>query len=108
MVRSTTEVDIPLESYLKPNSFIYWKDQRYRILSRDHRDVQVESVPGLEPHTFKIVDLVVLDGEAPPVFAPPLDKLREKLEMLRPPPIRSPPPNLPQSLRATPTRLSPR
>src|SRR6266567_180537 len=99
MVRSSTEVEIPLESYLKPNSFIYWKDQRYRILSRDHRDVQVESVPGLEPHTFKIVDLVVLDGEAPPVFAPTLDKMREKLEMLRPPPIRSASANLPQSLR---------
>jgi len=99
MVRSSTEVEIPLESYLKPNSFIYWKDQRYRILSRDHRDVQVESVPGLEPHTFKIVDLVVLDGEASPVFAPTLDKLREKLEMLRPPPIRSASANLPQSLR---------
>ncbi len=105
MVRSSTEVEIPLESYLKPNSFIYWKDQRYRILSRDHRDVQVESIPGLEPHTFKIVDLVVFDGEMPPVFAPTLDKLREKLEKLRPPPIRSASANLPQSLRDKAERM---
>lgn len=99
MVRSSSGVEIPLESYLKPNSFIYWKDQRYRILSRDHRNVQVESVPGLEPHTFKVVDLVVFDGAAPPVFAPTLDTLREKLETLRPQPTRSTEYNLPQSLR---------
>ena len=54
MVRSSSGVEKPLESYLKPQSFLQWKDQIYRILSRDHRDVQVESVPGLEPHTFKI------------------------------------------------------
>jgi hypothetical protein len=105
MVRSSTEVEIPIESYLKPNSFIYCKDQRYRILSRDHRDVQVESVPGLEPQTFKIVDLVVFDGEAPPVFAPTLDKLREKLEKLRPSPNRSTDSNLPQSLRREAERM---
>ena len=99
MVRSSTEVEKPLESYLKPNSFLQWKNQIYRILARDHREVQVESVPALEPHTFKIVDLVVLDGEAPPVFAPSLDKLREKLEQLRPQPARSTESNLPQSLR---------
>src|SRR6266436_2680045 len=99
MVRSSSEVEKHRESYLKPNSFLQWKDQIYRILSRDHRDVQVESVSALEPHTFKIVDLVVLDGEAPPVFAPTLDKLREKLEKLRPQPTRSTDSNLPQSLR---------
>lgn len=69
MVRSSSEVEMPLESYLKPNSFIYWKEQTYRILSRDHKNVQVESVPAIEPYTFKIVDLVVLNGEVPPVFA---------------------------------------
>jgi Mu transposase, C-terminal len=99
MVRSSSEVEKPLESYLKPNSFLKWKNQVYRILARDHREVQVESVPALELHTFKIVDFVVLDGEAPPVFAPTLDTLREKLEQLRPQPIRSTDANLPQSLR---------
>jgi hypothetical protein len=99
MVRSSSVVEKPLESYLKPNSFLYWKDQIYRIVSRDHREVQVESVPALEQHTFKIVDLVVLEGEAPPVFAPTLDSLREKLEKHRPQPTRSTDSNLPQSLR---------
>ncbi len=105
MVRSTAEDERPLESYLKPNSFLQWKDQIYRILSRDLIAVQVESVPALEPHTFKIVDLVDLDGEAPPVFAPTLDKLREKSEKLRPPPNRSTDSNLPQSLRRKAERM---
>ena len=105
MVRSTAEDERPLESYLKPNSFLQWKDQVYRILSRDLIAVQVESVPALEPHTFKIVDLVDLDGEAPPVFATTLDKLREKLEKLRPSPNRSTDSNLPQSLRRKAERM---
>src|SRR5258708_13700944 len=99
MVRSSSVVEKPLESYLKPNSFLQWKDQIYRIVSRDHRDVQVESVPALEPHTFKVVDFVVLDGEAPPIFAPTLDTFREKVEKRRPQPRRSTDSNLPQSLR---------
>lgn len=105
MVRSSSEAEKPLESYLKPNSFLQWKDQIYRILARNHREIQVESVPAFEPHTFKIVDLVVLDGEMPPVFAPTLDKLREKLEQLRPQPTRSTESNLPQSLRHKAERI---
>src|SRR5438270_466029 len=99
MARSTSEAERPLESYLKPNSFLRWKDQTYRILSHDHKDVQVERIPGLEKHNFKIVELVVLDGGAPPIFAATLDKLREKLENLCPQPIRSTDSNLPLSLR---------
>lgn len=104
-MRSSSEVEKPLESYLKPNSFLQWKDQIYRILARDHRAVQVESVPALEPHTFKIVDLVVLDGAAPPIFALTLDKLREKLEQLRPQPTRSTESNLPEPLRRKAERM---
>ncbi len=99
MVRSSSGEEKPLESYLKPDSFMHWKNQIYRILARDHREVQVESVPALEAQTFKIVDLVVLDGEAPPIFAPTLEILREKLEQLRLHPTRSTDSNLPQSLR---------
>jgi len=105
MVRSPYEVEKPLESYLKPKSFLQWKDQIYRILSRDHKDVQVESIPALEPHTIKIVDLVALDGEAPPVFAPTLEILHEKLANLRSLPIRSAVSNLPQSLRSKAERV---
>ncbi len=105
MVRSPYEVEKPLESYLKPKSFLQWKDQIYRILSRDHKDVQVESIPALEPHTIKIVDLVALDGEAPPVFAPTLEILHEKLAKLRSLPIRSADSNLPQSLRRKAERV---
>ncbi len=105
MVRSPYEVEKPLESYLKPKSFLQWKDQTYRILSRDHKDVQVESIPALEPQTIKIVDLVALDGEAPPVFAPTLDILHEKIEKLRSLPTRSADANLAQSLRDRAERM---
>ncbi len=105
MVRSSSGVEKPLESYLKPRSFLQWKDQIYRILSRDHKDVQVESIPSLEPQTIKIVDLVALDGEASPVFAPTLEILHEKLAKLRSLLIRSADANLAQSLRDKAERM---
>ncbi len=101
MAHASPTFERPLESYLKPNSYVSWQGQIYRILSRELRTITVEdtTVPGQEPHTIRIIDLVVLDGESPPVFAPTLEELRQELAALQPVQVRAADTDLPQSLR---------
>jgi hypothetical protein len=90
-----------LESYLKPKSYMSWQSHIYQILFRELRTITVEdiSLPEQEPCTIKITDLIVPEGESPPVFAPTLDQLRQKLDVLHPPQSRVADADLPQSLR---------
>lgn len=100
MVRSTLQYEKPVESYLKPNTFMHWQGHTYRILSRDLRTVTIANiVTEAEAQTIGVVDLVVPEGESPPVFAPTLEKLSEKLQKLQPLPERSADADLPQSLK---------
>ena len=101
MVRSSLQYEKPVESYLKPNTFMHWQGHTYRILSRDLRVVTIEDIssPETESQTIGVVDLVVPEGEIPPVFAPTLEKLSEKLQKLQPPSERSADADLPQSLK---------
>src|SRR6266487_1517346 len=101
MVRSSLQFEKPVESYLKPNTFMHWQGHTYRILSRDLRTVTIEDIlsPEAESQTIGVVDLVVPEGESPPVFAPTLEKLSEKLQKLQPPSERSADADLPQSLK---------
>lgn len=103
MARSLFEQEKPLESYLKPGTFLYWQGYTYRILSRDLKVVTVleedSSFLVVEPRTIRVIDLVVPEGESPPVFAPTKDKLRQKLEKLHPPSLLAADAGLPQALR---------
>src|SRR6266702_6900925 len=101
MVRSSLQFEKPVESYLKPNTFMHWQGHTYRILFRDLRVVTIEDIlsPETETQTIGVVDLVVPEGEIPPVFAPTLEKLSEKLQKLQPPSERSADADLPQSLK---------
>lgn len=103
MVRSVFEEEKPLESFLKPGTFLYWQGHTYRILSRDLRVVIVEEEDSTsiaaEPRTIRVIDLAVPKSENPPVFAPTKDKLRQRLEELHPPPSPSADADLPQALR---------
>src|SRR6266849_1976963 len=100
MVRSTLQYEKPVESYLKPNTFMHWQGHTYRILSRDLRTVTIaDIVLEAESQTIEVVDLVVPEGESPPVFAPTLEKLSERLQKLLPPPERSADADLPQPLK---------
>ncbi len=103
MARSVFEEEKPLESFLKPGTFLFWQGHTYRILSRDLRVVTVaeEDSTSLaaEPRTIRVIDLAVPEGETPPVFAPTKDKLRQRLEELHPPPPPSADADLPRALR---------
>jgi len=101
MVRSSLQYEKPVESYLKPNTFMHWQGHTYGILSRDLRTVTIEDIssPETESQTIGVVDLVVPEGVIPPVFAPTLEKLSEKLQKLQPPSERSADADLPQSLK---------
>lgn len=101
MPRSSLEYEKPVEGYLKPNTFMYWQGHTYRILSRDLREVTIEDIssPEADQQTIGVVDLVVPEGESPPVFAPTLEKLNEKIKKLQPPPVRAADADLPQALK---------
>jgi transposase InsO family protein len=101
MARSTFQYEKPVESYLKPNTFMHWQGHTYRILSRDLRTVTIQDILSLEAEsqTIEVVDLVVPEGESPPVFAPTLEKLSERLQKLLPPPERSADADLPRPLK---------
>lgn len=101
MANSTAKYENPLESYLKPKSYIFWQGHIYQILSRKLHAITVEdiSLPEQEPYTIKVTDLIVLEGESPPVFAPTLDQLYQRLNEQYSSQSRVTGADLPQSLR---------
>ncbi len=101
MTNSISKYEKPLESYLKPNSYLSWQDHIYRILSRTTKLITVEDTSSPEEgHSIiRIIDLVVPEGKGPPIFAPTLDQLHQKLDALSPPQPRAADADLPQALR---------
>jgi hypothetical protein len=97
---SHRDTEQPIESYLKPNWYIYWQGQTYRIISRNLRVVTVEHTVTLESSTFRVVELLVPEGETPPIFASTLEKLHHKLSILTPVYESSTDADLPPPLRA--------
>jgi transposase InsO family protein len=78
-----------IEENLKPEWFMRWQDQTYRIVSRNLVFVEVEdtTAPGTTT-TLRIDELYSPEsrGGSPPVFAPTLDKLRAEIDILYPAP----------------------
>ena len=69
-----------IEEDLKPERFMRWQNQTYRIISRKLIFVEVEdiSTPGTTTQ-MRIDELYRPEsrGGSPPIFAPTLDKLRD-------------------------------
>jgi hypothetical protein len=82
MAHPPRHTEPPIESYLKANWFLYWQGKTYKILSRDLRFVHVETVSDSDKstRTFQVTELLVPEGEMPPLFAPSLEQLQIKMQ----------------------------
>ena len=100
MARTPRDAEPPLESYLKTNWFMYWQGKTYKILSRDLRFVHVETVSASNKSasTFQVTELLVPEGEIPPVFASSLEKLQIKMQQTSGPSQVAADAGLPQAL----------
>lgn len=76
-----------IEEDLKPEQFMRWQNQTYRIISRQLIFVEVEdiSTPGTATQ-LRIDELYRPEsrGGSPPIFAPTLDKLLDEIDILYP------------------------
>jgi len=99
---SSTHKDA-LEKWLCPGFFLYWKGQRYRLLSNEVSDpmhLRVEDIATQERFTFRVETLFLLDDDASgPIFAPSLEALQAEIERKCPPPTLLHPEGLPEPLQ---------
>jgi hypothetical protein len=78
------------ERQMQPGHFLYWQDQRFRLLADDRPEplqIHVENIVTLEQHIIRVEELLLPQdkGLSEPIFAPSLEALQAEIERRHPP-----------------------
>src|ERR1700681_1920428 len=78
---------LPIEGRLKPDWYLYWQHEIYRILPQNHEDALRLDVENVTTSERRPISLMALwgsgsDDQCDPITAPTLERLHKEIEKL--------------------------